>query len=110
MAAGLEEEVRRLVETGYGFELPAMSGVGYGQFVLYLAAEAVAPDGAVSLEQVVQEIKRATRRFVRHQGNWFRATDPRIRWFEAIPDPYDAALELVQEFLASLSSADSVVQ
>ncbi|MBN1977915.1 MAG: tRNA (adenosine(37)-N6)-dimethylallyltransferase MiaA [Anaerolineae bacterium] len=77
MAAGLEDEVRRLVEAGYGWELPAMSGLGYVQFRPYFAGEA-------ALEDVVIEIKRATRRFIRHQYNWFRLDDPAIRWFDAV--------------------------
>ena len=92
MAAGLEEEVRRLVAAGYGFDLPAMSGVGYGQFRPYLAGEA-------SLDETVQAIKRATRRFVRHQANWFQPGDPRIHWLDATADPFEPALRLVQEFL-----------
>jgi tRNA dimethylallyltransferase len=76
MAAGLEEEVRRLVEAGYGWDLPAMSGLGYVQFAPYFAGEA-------TLDEVVAEIKRATRRFIRHQYNWFRPSDPAIRWFDA---------------------------
>ena len=75
MEAGLEDEVRGLVTAGYGFDLPAMSGVGYGQFAPYLAGEA-------TLDSVVGEIKRATRRFVRHQANWFRPGDARIHWLE----------------------------
>lgn len=93
MRAGLEDEVRRLVAAGYGFHLPAMSGVGYGQFAPYLAGEA-------SLEDVVREIKRATRRFIRHQANWFRRDDPRLHWLDAAPDPYPAAMELATAFLA----------
>jgi tRNA dimethylallyltransferase len=92
MAAGLEEEVRGLVAAGYGFDLPAMSGVGYGQFAPYLAGEA-------TLEAVAGEIKRATRRFVRHQANWFRQNDARIHWLDAAQDPCRAALELVRRFL-----------
>ncbi len=92
LAAGLEEEVRGLVAAGYGFDLPAMSGVGYGQFAPYLAGE-------ISLEEVARRIKRATRRFVRHQANWFRAGDPRIHWFQAEPDPYPAVLDLIRRFL-----------
>ncbi|MBN1810430.1 MAG: tRNA (adenosine(37)-N6)-dimethylallyltransferase MiaA [Anaerolineae bacterium] len=76
MAAGLEDEVRRLVEAGYGWDLPAMSGLGYVQFRPYFEGEA-------TLEKVVAEIKRATRRFIRHQYNWFRTNDPAIRWFDA---------------------------
>jgi tRNA A37 N6-isopentenylltransferase MiaA len=30
---------------------------------------------------VVAEIQRATRRFIRHQYNWFRLSDPTIHWF-----------------------------
>jgi tRNA dimethylallyltransferase len=77
MAAGLEDEVRRLVEAGYGWDLPAMSGLGYVQFKPCFEGEA-------TLEQVVEEIKRATRRFIRHQYNWFRPSDPAIQWFDAV--------------------------
>jgi tRNA dimethylallyltransferase len=101
--AGLEDEVRGLVAAGYGFDLPAMSGVGYGQFAPYLAGQA-------TLEEVVSEIKRATRRFVRHQANWFRHDDARIHWLEAATDPYSVALDLVQSFLAPSSPADPVVE
>jgi tRNA dimethylallyltransferase len=85
--AGLEAEVRRLVAAGYGFDLPAMSGVGYGQFEPYLAGEA-------TLTEVVHEIQRATRRFVRHQSNWFRSDDARIRWLDAAKDLTDLELPL----------------
>ena len=94
MEAGLEEEVRGLVAAGYRFDLPAMSGVGYGQFAPYLAGEA-------TLDDVSAEIKRATRRFVRHQANWFRPGDERIHWLQAGRDLYQAALELVSQFLGS---------
>ncbi|MFN2227789.1 MAG: tRNA (adenosine(37)-N6)-dimethylallyltransferase MiaA [Anaerolineae bacterium] len=99
MTAGLEQEVRNLLAAGYGFHLPAMSGVGYGQFAPYLAGEA-------SLDDVVADIKRATRRFVRHQANWFRHDDARIHWFEAADDPYPAVLAAVRDLLASPAVTD----
>ena len=92
--ARLEDEVRGLVAAGYGFDLPAMSGVGYGQFEPYLAGEA-------TLDNVVSEIKRATRRFVRHQANWFRPGDERIHWLEADGNPHQAALALLRPFLSA---------
>jgi tRNA dimethylallyltransferase len=92
ISAGLDSEVRALVADGYDFDLPAMSGVGYGQFAAYLAGEA-------TLDEVVAEIKRATRRFVRHQANWFRQDDSRIHWFEARSDAYPAVLDLVRDFV-----------
>ena len=73
--AGLEEEVRRLLEVGYGWDVPAMSGLGYAQFRPYF-------DGQATLEEVVDDIKTATHRFIRHQYNWFRLRDPAIRWFD----------------------------
>ncbi|MGD8464440.1 MAG: tRNA (adenosine(37)-N6)-dimethylallyltransferase MiaA [Anaerolineae bacterium] len=90
--AGLEEEVRGLVAAGYGFDLPAMSGVGYGQLAPYF-------EGRSSLSDVVREVKRTTRRFVRHQDNWYRRDDARIHWFSAHPDPYADILQLVREFV-----------
>jgi tRNA dimethylallyltransferase len=90
--AGLEAEVRRLVGAGYGFDLPALSGVGYGQWAPYLRGEA-------TLEEVVQQIKRSTRRFVRQQATWFREHDPRIHWLDASAEPFELAIDLVRCFL-----------
>jgi tRNA dimethylallyltransferase len=100
MSAGLEAEVKRLVAMGYGFDLPAMSGVGYAQFAPYMAGEA-------TLQDVLEQIKRASRRFVRHQGNWFRERDGRIHWFDARPDPSSAVLALVRGFVASGDRGES---
>lgn len=76
LRAGLLAEVRALVERGYGWELPAMSALGYKQVGEHLRGEC-------ELAQAVQNIKRDTRRFVRRQANWFKPTDPAIQWFEA---------------------------
>jgi tRNA dimethylallyltransferase len=88
IAAGLVDEVRRLAEAGYGWRLPAMSGLGYRQMGAYLRGE-------TSLEEAVQSIKRETRRFIRQQYNWFRPSDPRIRWFDleaSAPSVVEAAV------------------
>jgi len=90
---GLVEEVRRLVEQGYGFHLPAMQSLGYAQFKPYFTGEA-------SLEDVIREIKRETRRFVRHQYGWFREGDPDIHWFDVTRDPYERIRDLVAAFLS----------
>jgi tRNA dimethylallyltransferase len=73
--AGLADEVRQLIDAGFSWDLPAMSGLGYVQFRPYF-------EGRASLEEVAAEIKRATRRFIRQQYNWFRLSDPAIRWFD----------------------------
>jgi tRNA dimethylallyltransferase len=78
IAAGLVEETRRLAER-YDWSLPSMSGLGYRQIGACLRGEC-------NLESAVAAIKRDTRRFVRHQTNWFRPSDPRIQWLEAGSD------------------------
>lgn len=77
---GLVAEVERLVEAGYGWDLPAMSGLGYKQIGYYLRGE-LSPEEAVAL------IKKETRRYVRQQYNWFRLDDPRIKWVEVGQEP-----------------------
>lgn len=71
---GLVDETRRLAAR-YGWEVPALSGLGYSQIGMYLRGEA-------TLEEAVAATKRETRRFVRSQGNWFKPGDSRIVWFD----------------------------
>jgi len=75
MEQGLVEEVKKLVNMGYDFDLPAMSGIGYKQIGMFLRGE-------LTLESAIQQTKYETHRFVRHQYNWFRLKDDRIKWFD----------------------------
>ena len=72
---GLVDEVKGLVDKGYNFSLPAMSGIGYKQIGMYLRGE-------LALPAAIQQIKFETHRLVRHQYSWFRRKDDRIRWFD----------------------------
>lgn len=74
---GLVTEVEKLVNIGYDFNLPAMSGIGYKQIGMFLKDE-------LTLAAAIQQIKFETHRFVRHQYNWFRLKDDRIHWFDAL--------------------------
>jgi tRNA dimethylallyltransferase len=90
LAAGLVDEVQGLTAQGYGWALPAMSALGYRQIGAYLRGEA-------TLDEAVQALRRDTRQFVRRQANWFRATDPNIRWLAAGPEvAAEAAAYLAQ--------------
>ncbi len=89
---GLVEEVKKLVNMGYGFELPAMSGIGYKQIGMFLKGE-------LTLELAVQQIKFETHRFVRHQYNWFRLNDDRIHWFDIQDEPESEITAQVAEFV-----------
>lgn len=69
MKQGLVEEVRGLLEMGYGLNLPSMSSLSYKQIGLYL-------QGKVDLVTAVQQIKFETHRFARHQYAWFHRDAP----------------------------------
>ena len=95
MARGLLAEVQRLVEAGYSWQQPAMSGLGYRQIGQFLRGE-------VTLTEAVALIKKETRRFVRQQYNWFRLDDVRINWFDLSterPEPAEAVQQLVRDYL-----------
>ena len=100
ITAGLEDEVRRLVEAGYGWELPAMSGLGYVQFRPYF-------EGQASSEEVTVEIKRATHSFIRRQYNWFRPSDPAIHWFDVAETATEEIKALVSAWLKEQDNADT---
>ena len=85
---GLVEEVRSLVAAGYGWDLPAMSGLGYRQIGQYL-------QGQVTLAEAVALIKKQTRRFVHQQQTWFRPDDPAIHWLEPSGESVAAILAML---------------
>ena len=91
---GLVAEVEKLVNMGYDFKLPAMSGIGYKQIGMFLKGE-------LTLAEAVQQIKFETHRFVRHQYAWFRLKDDRIHWFD-IKNQVDLEIDkALTEFLKS---------
>jgi tRNA dimethylallyltransferase len=89
---GLVEEVKRLASMGYSLNLPAMSGIGYRQIGLYLKGE-------LTFASAIQQIKYETHRFVRHQYNWFRLKDDRIKWFDIQRNTDSKITELVAKFI-----------
>lgn len=91
--AGLLEEVQRLLDRGYGPEIPAMSAIGYRECLRVLRRE-------WTVEEAKAEMRRATRAYVRRQSNWFKETDPGIRWFEAAqPDTAAAMVSFIRGVL-----------
>lgn len=92
MAEGLLEEVRRLLDAGYAWDLPAMAGLGYRQFLPYFAGEA-------QLDETVTLIKTETHRFVRQQDTWFRRDDPAISWFDLETTDWSQIAEFLESWL-----------
>ena len=91
MKQSLVAEVKRLVDMGYDFNLPAMSGIGYQQIGAFLRGELI-------LETAIQQIKFETHRFVRHQYAWFRLKDERIKWFNIQSGAESEIIALVSKF------------
>ncbi len=74
MESGWLQEVRSLIASGLSPELPAFQAIGYRQLSRHLLE-------GWSLDLALDEIVRATRRFAKRQGTWFRK-EPGITWFE----------------------------
>jgi tRNA dimethylallyltransferase len=63
--------------------------------------------GRIGFDEAVAAIKRQTRVFVRRQGNWFKLTDPEIRWFTPRPELAAAVAPQVWAWRRGLSAAES---
>ena len=74
LANGLLEEVQRLKEAGYTADLNALNTVGYKEVFAHL-------NKRLSYDEMVEQIKRNTRRYAKRQLTWFRQ-DKRIHWMD----------------------------
>ena len=83
---GLVGEVRRLLGKGYGPGDPGMTGTGYREVAAYLAGER-------TLDEALDQMRSATRRYARRQLTWFRnqVRDDAIRIDALQPVPEQAA-------------------
>ncbi len=94
MASGLVSEVKSLMDQGRSLDLPSMSGIGYKQIGSYL-------QGTSSLAGAIQQIKTESHRLVRMQYNWFKFSDLRICWLDITSTYNEAAIDLINNFLAT---------
>ncbi len=93
---GFLTEVAGLLSKGYSPSLPTMSAIGYRECVRVL-------NGELTVEQAKTEIRRATRVFVRRQANWFKETDPEIKWFRVEEGVVDEIETFIQMLLRSFA-------
>lgn len=84
LVTGLIEEVASLREKGCIISHNSMQALGYKQVMYYL-------DGLISREQMVNDIKKETRRYAKRQLTWFKK-DPRITWFNRAGYPENGNL------------------
>lgn len=86
--SGFVAEVEGLLHRRYAPTLPTMSAIGYRECVRLI-------NGEIDEERAKSEMRRATRMLVRRQANWFKQSDPAIRWFrveEGIEDEIEAEI------------------
>jgi len=92
MAAGLLDEVRGLLDSGFRDALTSAAAIGYKELVPVI-------DGSGDLPNAVIAIKQASRRYAKRQLTWFRA-DPRVHWLDVTELSHasaaDAAMALVE--------------
>ncbi len=93
LEAGLLDEVRALLEAGFRGALTAAQAIGYKELVPVI-------ERSTPLDEAVDDIKRASRRYAKRQLTWFRA-DPRVQWVDVsdmsvaeAADTVSAALDL----------------
>jgi tRNA dimethylallyltransferase len=72
IVSGLESEVKNLISRGFDRHLNALNTVGYKEVFDFL-------DGITTRAEMVELIKRNSRRFAKRQMTWFKR-DPRIHW------------------------------
>jgi tRNA dimethylallyltransferase len=88
MAAGLLDEVRRLVAGPVPLSRTACQALGYKELLDHL-------EGRCGLDEAVATIVVRTRQFAVRQDRWFRR-DPRIRWIDMTTGPADALPALLE--------------
>jgi tRNA dimethylallyltransferase len=69
---GLLNEVREILDRGYGRELKPLKGLGYRQSVAHLL-------DAVPLPEAIESTKRDTRRYAKRQVTWLSAEPDLVR-------------------------------
>ena len=92
IAAGLLEEVRGLLSSGYGPELKSMQSLGYRHMIAYI-------QGELTWEEALRTLKRDHRRYAKRQLTWFKAVDG-MHWLA--PDEIDTAAEQIDRFFAAV--------
>ena len=93
MRDGLLDETRRLEWSGvFEKNTTAAQAIGYKELLTYLRGER-------SIEDAVEDLKRATRRYAKRQMTWFGAKEY-VRWIDAVQNGRVRSLdELTEEAL-----------
>ena len=89
---GWIEEVNQLLKNGIKKSSPAMTSIGYKEVVSYI-------EGEYDKNQLEEKIFISTRKLMRHQDNWFKKSDKRIKWID-FDNSFDLADNIISEWLS----------
>lgn len=93
---GLEQEVKGLLNKGYGFELQSMQAIGYKEWKGYF-------ENAISIQEVKEQIDINTRQYAKRQDTWFNNRYKDIVHFVDMDKPLDEVVEnLINEYKSIL--------
>ncbi len=92
ISAGWLDEVRRLIAQGVPADAKPFQFIGYSELREHL-------EGRISLDDTVDQIQRATRRFAKRQITWFRK-EPGVTWLSNFGDD-PAALRTSLELISA---------
>jgi tRNA dimethylallyltransferase len=91
LEGGWLDEVRSLVERGFGGWLTSTQAIGYAELARHLR-------GDMTLEAATEATVKRTGNLARRQMAWF-GRDPRIRWFDVDERGATAAFEPIRAYL-----------
>lgn len=86
---GLVDETRQLLDQGYSRDLQALNTVGYKQAIQFL-------DGEISKDQMIKDIKTATRRYAKRQITWLRRW-PFVVWLDMHENSSEETIQKIIE-------------
>lgn len=96
LESGLLDEARTFYEKYCGTEGTARQAIGCKEFIPYF-------EGACSLQEAVERIKRETRRYAKRQRTWFRRMDNvRYIYVDDGADVFASAMCVIREWRGTL--------
>ena len=91
LKSGWVEEVKNNINQGIKPNSPAMLSIGYREILDFINKK-------VDEEELEEKIYISTRKLMRHQDNWFKKTDKRIKWIN-FENSFEEADIIISEWL-----------
>lgn len=88
---GITEEIKSLLNQGYSFDLPSLSGLGYRQWRQYFTQ-------GENKEEAIKNWKIKELAYAKRQLTWFNK-DKRIYWFDMKKDSYQKIVAKISSWL-----------